>query len=306
VEIEWRPDVSVFDDPGKFGYHIFTTGHDRTVEVADLPVQPGTAMRKRMLGKVIGRHTETTNKLAELLRKRGVSKDLFVSILIDHSGSMNRKTGTGPDRPSRRGRIVAANSGAALAAGIAISTAITLEECGARTEVLGFTTSEWRGGKSRVEWIDAARPARPGRLSDILHLIYKHADKASDHQWMDLLEALLYPPYLKENIDGEAIAWARSRLLAQPATDRLLIVISDGAPVDDSTLAENGPRYLERHLLHVIEDIERRGDLRIIGIGIGYDMSRYISGSIAVGGTKPGFDSQVLAVADLIAGQART
>jgi cobaltochelatase CobT len=137
-------------------------------------------------------------------------------------------------------------------------------------------------------------------LNDILHLIYKHADKASDHQWMDL-----HPPCLKENIDGEAIAWARSRLLSQQATDRLLIVISDGAPVDDSTLAENGPSYLERHLLHVIEDIERRGDLRIIGIGIGYDMSRYISGSIAVGGTKPSFDKRVFAIADLIAEHAR-
>jgi cobaltochelatase CobT len=306
VEIEWRPEVSVFDDPGKFGYHIFTTSHDRTVEVADLPVQPGAAKRKRMLSKVIRRHTETTNRFAELLREHGAGKELLVSILIDHSGSMNRKAGTGPDHSSRRGTIVTADSGAALAAGIAISTAIALEKCGARTEVLGFTTSEWRGGKSRVEWIHAARPARPGRLNDLLHLIYKHADEASDHRWMDLLETLLYPPCLKENIDGEAIAWARSRLLAQQATNRLLIVISDGAPVDDSTLVENGPSYLERHLLHVIEDIEHRGDLKIMGIGIGYDMSRYMSRSIAVGGTNPSFDSQVFAIADLIAERAPT
>lgn len=193
-----------------------------------------------------------------------------------------------------------------LAAGGAIVIAIALEKCGARTEVLGVTTCKWRGGKSREDWIEAGKPARPGRLNDLLHLIYKRADEAPDTHWADLLEALLFPPYLKENIDGEAIAWARSRLLAQPAVNRLLIIISDGAPVDDSTLAENGPSYLERHLLHVIEDIECRGDLKIIGVGIGYDMSQYISRSIALGGKNPGLEDQVAAIADLIAEHSET
>ncbi|WP_287958443.1 hypothetical protein [Filomicrobium sp.] len=215
---------------------------------------------------------------------------------------MNRKAGTGPEHKSNRGFVVAADSGAVIAAGVAISVAVALENCGATVEILGFTTGEWCGGKSRQDWLKAGKPSRPGRLNDLLHIIYKRADETSVAACSQRLEWLLYPHILKENIDGEAIAWARARLLARPASDRLLIVVSDGAPVDDSTLHENGPRYLDHHLTHVIEELERHNDPRIVGIGIGYDVSRYISKSVTIKGDGSSLEQQLPTIANLIAG----
>jgi cobaltochelatase CobT len=301
IKIEWRPDLSVFDSPSKFGYQIYTDRYDQTVEAARLPSRPGGEQRRQMLDKIIQINAEATAQLTNLLRERGIGRELCASLLVDHSGSMNRKAGTGPDQRSERGDEVTADSGAALAAGVTMSIALALEHTGARTEILGFTTGEWKGGKSRKDWLESGKPPRPGRLNDLLHIVYKLADEHATSGWHYRMQALLCPSYLKENIDGEAIAWARSRLLAQSAADRLLIVISDGAPVDDSTLQANGPCYLERHLLHVIEDINRRNDIRIIGIGIGYDLSRYLPGSCVVRGLGDTFTQQIHAIVDLIA-----
>jgi cobaltochelatase CobT len=300
IKIEWRPDLCVFDRPAKFGYQVFTDRHDQTVEVANFPLQPGDEQRRQLLDKIIRTHADATVQLTNLLRERGVGRTVSASLLVDHSGSMNRKVGTGPEHGSERGPVVTADSAAALAAAVTTSIAVALENTGALTEVLGFTTRQWKGGRSRQDWLNDGKPPRPGRLNDLLHIIYKRTDEHPTSGWIYGMAALLCPSHLKENIDGEAIAWARRRLLLQSAPDRLLIVISDGAPVDDSTLQANGPSYLERHLLHVIEDINRRNDIRLIGIGLGYDLSRYLPKSVVVR-AEDAFEHKLHAIADLIA-----
>lgn len=303
VEVpKWHPDVCVFDEPLRFGYRVFTDRHDRIVEAADLPANPGTESRIGLLDRLVGLNSAATGELVRRLRARGVCDTTCAAILIDHSGSMRRAAGQGPERPAKDDLVVSDDSAAAFAASVAITLAEALDECGASTEILGFTTREWRGGQSRQDGIRAGRPSYPGRLNDVLHIIYKHSDEGSVARCIERLEAFLHPPLLKENIDGEAIAWARGRLLAQPAPDRVLIVISDGAAVDDSTLHENGGRYLERHFRHVVTDIERRRDLRLVGIGIGYEVSRYYPHSVSAGRGANGFAERLDAFADLISG----
>ena len=150
----------------------------------------------------------------------------------------------------------------------------TLERCGVRVEVLGFTTRAWKGGQSREQWLQRGKPANPGRLNDLRHIVYKAADvpwrRARRNLGLMLREGLL-----KENIDGEALLWAHHRLLGQVEQRRILMVISDGAPVDDSTLSVNSGNYLERHLRDVIEWIEAKSPVELIAIGIGHDVTRY-------------------------------
>jgi cobaltochelatase CobT len=189
-------------------------------------------------------------------------RDTVVTLLIDNSGSM-------------RGRpiTVAAMCGDILAR--------TLERCAVKVEVLGFTTRAWKGGQSRESWVAAGKPALPGRLNDLRHIIYKAADtpwrRARKNLGLMLREGLL-----KENIDGEALLWAYRRLLARPEHRRILMVISDGAPVDDSTLSVNSGNYLERHLRDVIRDIEARELVELIAIGIGHDVTRYYRRAVTI------------------------
>ncbi len=189
-------------------------------------------------------------------------RDTVVTLLIDNSGSM-------------RGRPI---SIAAISADI---MARTLERCGVKTEILGFTTRAWKGGQSREQWLAADRPAQPGRLNDLRHIIYKKADdpwrRARNNLGLMLREGLL-----KENIDGEALMWAHSRLLARPEERRILMVISDGAPVDDSTLSVNHGSYLEQHLRRVIEWIEGKSPVHLIAIGIGHDVTRYYKKAVTI------------------------
>jgi len=182
-------------------------------------------------------------------------RDTVVTLLIDNSGSM-------------RGRpiTIAAICGDILAR--------TLERCGVRVEVLGFTTRAWKGGKSREAWMQADRPANPGRVNDIRHIIYKSADQPWRHAKRNL-GLMMREGLLKENIDGEALLWAHRRLLGRPEHRRILMVVSDGAPVDDSTQSVNAGNYLESHLRFVIEDIEARSPVQLIAIGIGHDVTRY-------------------------------
>jgi cobaltochelatase CobT len=302
---EWQSDTSVFDQPELFGYRVYSQQHDRCVEAGDLIDEAPAAERRALLSRIILSYHDATSHLARRLKELGVTSSTSAALLIDHSGSMRRKSGNGPEYASWPGPVVDQDSGAALAAGLAISIATALEECGSAVEILGFTTSEWKGGKTRLDWLASSKPPRPGRLNDLLHIVYKRSDETPVAHYSPRLDALLRTALLKENIDGEAIAWARSRLLAQRAADRLLIYISDGAPVDDSTLKENGPSYLERHLLHVVNDIERRRDLRIVGIGIGYDLHRYVPQFVAL---KPGeafVDQKLDALAGMIAGPSR-
>jgi cobaltochelatase CobT len=172
-------------------------------------------------------------------------RDTVVTLLIDNSGSM-------------RGRPIT----------------ISLERCGVKVEILGFTTRAWKGGQSRERWIAAGKPVNPGRLNDLRHIIYKSAD-APWRRARKNLGLMLREGLLKENIDGEALLWAHSRLMGRPEQRRILMVISDGAPVDDSTLSINSGNYLEQHLREVIRSIENSGSVELVAIGIGHDVTRY-------------------------------
>jgi cobaltochelatase CobT len=189
-------------------------------------------------------------------------KDTVVTLLIDNSGSM-------------RGRPI---SIAAISADI---MARTLERCGVKVEILGFTTRAWKGGQSREKWLQSGKPATPGRLNDLRHIIYKKADEPM-RRARKSLGLMMREGLLKENIDGEALIWAHNRLLARPEDRRILMVISDGAPVDDSTLSVNSAGYLETHLRKVIEWIEKQSPVQLVAIGIGHDVTRYYKRAVTI------------------------
>ena len=189
-------------------------------------------------------------------------KDTIVTLLIDNSGSM-------------RGRPI---SIAAISADI---LARTLERCGVKTEILGFTTRAWKGGQSREAWLADGKPQNPGRLNDLRHIIYKKADEPWRRARRNL-GLMMREGLLKENIDGEALLWAHSRLIFRPEERRILMVISDGAPVDDSTLSVNSAGYLEAHLRGVIEWIEKVSPVQLVAIGIGHDVTRYYRRAVTI------------------------
>jgi cobaltochelatase CobT len=206
-----------------------------------------------------------TNPIYPLSYKREKEtdfRDTVVTLLIDNSGSM-------------RGRPITV---AAMSADI---LARTLERCGVKVEILGFTTRAWKGGQSRERWIAAGKPANPGRLNDLRHIIYKSAD-APWRRARRSLGLMLREGILKENIDGEALLWAHNRLIARSEERLILMVISDGAPVDDSTLSVNPGNYLERHLREVIGDIESNSPVELIAIGIGHDVTRYYRRAVTI------------------------
>lgn len=189
-------------------------------------------------------------------------RDTVVTLLIDNSGSM-------------RGRPIT------VAATCADILARTLERCGVKVELLGFTTRAWKGGLSREAWLQSGKSANPGRLNDLRHIIYKAAD-APWRRARKNLGLMMREGLLKENIDGEALDWAHKRLLGRPEQRKILMVISDGAPVDDSTLSVNAGNYLERHLRHVIAEIETRSPVELIAIGIGHDVTRYYRRAVTI------------------------
>lgn len=189
-------------------------------------------------------------------------KDTVVTLLIDNSGSM-------------RGRPI---SIAAISADI---MARTLERCGVKVEILGFTTRAWKGGQAREKWLNSGKPAQPGRLNDLRHIIYKKADEPM-RRARKSLGLMMREGLLKENIDGEALLWAHTRLLARPEDRRILMVISDGAPVDDSTLSVNSAGYLETHLRKVIDWIEKQSPVQLVAIGIGHDVTRYYKRAVTI------------------------
>ncbi|AMK21050.1 MULTISPECIES: cobaltochelatase subunit CobT [unclassified Sphingobium] len=205
---------------------------------------------------------DPTRSLSYKIERDTEFRDTVVTLLIDNSGSM-------------RGRPI---SIAAISADI---MARTLERCGVKTEILGFTTRAWKGGQSREDWLAAGRPPMPGRLNDLRHIVYKKADEP----WRRARKSLglmMREGLLKENIDGEALLWAHSRLIARNEERRILMVISDGAPVDDSTLSVNSGTYLERHLRQVIEWIENRSPVQLVAIGIGHDVTRYYRRAVTI------------------------
>ena len=206
--------------------------------------------------------TQPLFPLSYKIEKDTEVRDTVVSLLIDNSGSM-------------RGRPITI---AAMSADI---LARTLERCGVKVEILGFTTRAWKGGSSREKWISGGKPQNPGRLNDLRHIVYKSAESPWRHARKSL-GLMLREGILKENIDGEALMWAHNRLIARPEDRRILMVISDGAPVDDSTLSVNPGNYLERHLREVIEYVETRSPVELVAIGIGHDVTRYYRRAVTI------------------------
>ncbi|MEO1425038.1 MAG: cobaltochelatase subunit CobT [Pseudomonadota bacterium] len=189
-------------------------------------------------------------------------RDTVVTLLLDNSGSM-------------RGRPIS------IAAICADVLARTLERCQVKVEILGFTTRAWKGGQSRETWLNSGRAPQPGRLNDLRHIVYKRAD-APWRRVRPNLGLMMKEGLLKENIDGEALEWANRRLVSRPEARKILMVISDGAPVDDSTLSVNPANYLEKHLRDVIAMIERRRAVELLAIGIGHDVTRYYSRAVTI------------------------
>ncbi|MEX3315843.1 cobaltochelatase subunit CobT [Sulfitobacter sp. PS-8MA] len=203
-----------------------------------------------------------TTPLSFKVEKDTEFRDTVVTLLLDNSGSM-------------RGRPIS------IAAICADVLARTLERCNVKVEILGFTTRAWKGGQAREAWLNDGRPAQPGRLNDLRHIIYKSADapwrRTRDHLGLMMKEGLL-----KENIDGEALEWAHRRMLARHEARKILMVISDGAPVDDSTLSVNPANYLEKHLRDVIAMVEKRRAVELLAIGIGHDVTRYYDRAVTI------------------------
>ncbi|MDB5671325.1 MAG: cobT [Alphaproteobacteria bacterium] len=298
-----RPNRPLSDLPPHFDYRVYTSRYDEVVEATELCDEEELGRLRAYLDQQLVHLQGAVTKLANRLQRRLMAqqsrswdfdqeeglldaarlarvivnpahslsykieretefRDTVVSLLIDNSGSM-------------RGRPI---SIAAISADI---MARTLERCGVKVEILGFTTRAWKGGQSREKWLADGRPPNPGRLNDLRHIVYKSADepwrRARKHLGLMMREGLL-----KENIDGEALLWAHNRLIARPEERRILMVISDGAPVDDSTLSVNSGTYLERHLRQVIGWIEARSPVELIAIGIGHDVTRYYNRAVTI------------------------
>ncbi|WP_292683694.1 hypothetical protein [Novosphingobium sp.] len=298
-----RPNRPWTDIPANFDYKAFTESFDEVVAASDLCDEDELNRLRAYLDAQLKGLQGVVTKLANRLQRRLMAqqnrswdfdqeeglldaarlarvvispghslsykierdvefKDTIVTLLIDNSGSM-------------RGRPI---SIAAISADV---MARTLERCGVKTEILGFTTRAWKGGQSREAWLAGGKPAHPGRLNDLRHIIYKKADEPYRRARKNL-GLMMREGLLKENIDGEALLWAHTRLLARPEDRRILMVISDGAPVDDSTLSVNSAGYLELHLRRVIDWIEKQSPVQLVAIGIGHDVTRYYRRAVTI------------------------
>ncbi|MBN9570056.1 MAG: cobaltochelatase subunit CobT [Alphaproteobacteria bacterium] len=255
----WRPE-NAFSQQSEWGYHVYTQQFDEIVSAADLCDAEELARLRSFLDQQLQAMQGVVSRLANKLQRLLMAQQN--RLLLDNSGSM-------------RGRPIMV---AAMCADI---LARTLERCAVKVEILGFTTRAWKGGQAREKWIADGKAPHPGRLNDLRHIVYK----AADEPWRRARRSLglmMREGLLKENIDGEALMWAHNRIVARPEQRRILMVISDGAPVDDSTLSVNAGNYLERHLRHVIEDIENKSDVELAAIGIGHDVTRYYRRAVTI------------------------
>jgi cobaltochelatase CobT len=299
----WRPNLSVLDAPEAFGYEVFSRAHDEIVAAEDLcdvdELERLRSFLDKQLQNLHGAVARLANRLQRRLlaqQNRGWDFDLDEGVLdaarlprviIDPMHALSFKRERDMDFRDTVVTLLLDNSGSMrgrpimVAACCADILARTLERCGVKVEILGFTTRAWKGGQSREEWLAAGKPASPGRLNDLRHIIYKAAD-APWRRARRSLGLMMREGLLKENIDGEALAWAHKRLLGRPEQRRILMMISDGAPVDDSTLSVNSGCYLEQHLRQVIEEIETRSPVELIAIGIGHDVTRYYRRAVTI------------------------
>src|SRR6516165_9093907 len=299
----WRPNFNVLDNPEAFGYKVFNRSHDEEVSAESLSTPDELERLRTFLDKELRSLQGAVARLANRLQLKLMAqqnrawdfdleegtldaarlpriivdpmhplsykaerdaefRDTVVTLLLDNSGSM-------------RGRPIM------VAACCADLLARTLERCGVKVEILGFTTRAWKGGQAREAWLAAGKPPNPGRLNDLRHIIYKSAD-APWRRARKNLGLMMREGLLKENIDGEALDWAHKRLLGRSEQRKILMMISDGAPVDDSTLSVNAGNYLERHLRHVIEEIEDKSSVELTAIGIGHDVTRYYRRAVTI------------------------
>ena len=299
----WRPNVSVLDDPEAFGYTVYTRAFDEIVNAEQLcavdELDRLRAFLDKQLQSLHGAVARLANRLQRRLlaqQNRGWDFDLeegmidaarLARIVVDPMHALTFKQETDTKFRDTVVTLLLDNSGSmrgrpiTVAATCADILARTLERCGVKVEILGFTTRAWKGGHAREQWLNSGKPAIPGRLNDLRHIIYKAAD-APWRRSRRNLGLMMREGLLKENIDGEALAWAHNRLLARPEQRRILMMISDGAPVDDSTLSVNSGAYLERHLRHVIAEIETRSPVELVAIGIGHDVTRYYRRAVTV------------------------
>ena len=298
-----RPNDPLGDLPRQLDYAVYATAFDETVGAEELCDQEELDRLRAFLDKQLANLAGVVGRLANRLQRRLMAqqnrawdfdleegyldparlvriimdpmqplsykqerdtnfRDTVVTLLLDNSGSM-------------RGRPIT------VAATCADILARTLERCGVSVEILGFTTRAWKGGQSREKWLKDGKPSAPGRLNDLRHIVYKSAD-APWRRARRNLGLMMREGLLKENIDGEALLWAHQRLIARPEQRRILMMISDGAPVDDSTLSVNPGNYLERHLRAVIDLIETRSPVELIAIGIGHDVTRYYRRAVTI------------------------
>ncbi|WP_288586247.1 cobaltochelatase subunit CobT [uncultured Methylobacterium sp.] len=299
----WRPPGPRANEPRGPDYKVFSQKYDEVIHAEDLCDADELARLRSYLDKQLAHLQGVVGRLANRLQRRLLAqqnrawefdleegqldparlvrvvidphqplsfkhekdtnfRDTVVTLLLDNSGSM-------------RGRPIT------VAATCADILARTLERCGVKVEILGFTTRAWKGGQSREAWLQSGKPPTPGRLNDLRHIVYKSAD-APWRRARKNLGLMMREGLLKENIDGEALDWAHKRLLGRPEQRRILMVISDGAPVDDSTLSVNPGNYLERHLRYVIDEIETRSPVELLAIGIGHDVTRYYRRAVTI------------------------
>ena len=299
----WRPNLSVLDSPEAFGYKVFTRAYDETVNAEELcdpdELERLRAFLDKQLQALHGAVARLANRLQRRLlaqQNRGWDFDLdegmidaarLARVIVDPMHPLSYKQEHDTEFRDTVMTLLLDNSGSMrgrpimVAACCADILARTLERCGVKVEILGFTTRAWKGGHSREEWLNALKPPLPGRLNDLRHIIYKAAD-APWRRARRNLGLMMREGLLKENIDGEALTWAHGRLLARPEQRRILMMISDGAPVDDSTLSVNSGSYLERHLRQVIEEIETHTSVELLAIGIGHDVTRYYRRAVTV------------------------
>jgi cobaltochelatase CobT len=299
----WRPNASILDNPEAFGYKVFTRAHDEEISAEDLSTPDELERLRAFLDKELRNLSGAVSRLANKLQRKLLAQQnrawdfdleegaLDVSrltrIIIDPMFPLSFKRERDTDFRDTVVTLVIDNSGSMrgrpimVAACCADILARTLERCGVKVEILGFTTRAWKGGQAREAWLAAGKLANPGRLNDLRHIIYKTADSPWRRSKRNL-SLMMREGLLKENIDGEALAWAHSRLLARPEHRKILMMISDGAPVDDSTLSVNSGAYLEHHLRQVIEEIEQRSPVELIAIGIGHDVTRYYNRAVTI------------------------
>ena len=302
-EEPWRPQLPFSSLSNEDFYHVFTNQFDEEISAEDLCDTDELTRLRNYLDKQLANLQGVVARLANRLQRRLMAqqnrswdfdleegyrdparlvrviidpmqplsfkqerdtkfRDTVVSLVLDNSGSM-------------RGRPIT------VAATCADILARTLERCGVSVEILGFTTKAWKGGQAREKWLKEGKPASPGRLNDLRHIIYKSAD-APWRRARRNLGLMMREGLLKENIDGEALLWAHNRLIARPEQRKILMMISDGAPVDDSTLSVNPGNYLERHLRAVIDLIETRSPVELLAIGIGHDVTRYYRRAVTI------------------------